>query len=67
MRFSDIAKTFASRGSLSVCLKDLEENEVVKRRVEAEEKPVKVYYSLTEKGRKLGFHISRINTIIREE
>ena len=66
LRFSEIAKTFASRSSLSACLRDLEENKVIRRRVEVDEKPVKVYYSLTERGRRLGFHISKLYRLIRE-
>ena len=64
LRFSEIAKTFASRSSLSSCLKDLEENDIIKRKVVAEEKPVKVYYFLTEKGRQVGLHLDKIRKLV---
>ena len=52
-RFNEIkGSTGASSSTLSRVLEDLEELELVERRVE--ERPIASYYSLTEKGEALG-------------
>jgi len=44
-----LTKLITSRRTLSANLKDLEKEELIKRRIV---KPIQSYYSLTDKGRK---------------
>ena len=66
IRFSELAKLFASRSAVSSCLRDLERNGIIQRRVDIAKKPVKVYYFLTEKGKNIGYHIEKIASILQE-
>jgi DNA-binding HxlR family transcriptional regulator len=52
VRYTDLTKLIASRGTLSANLKELEKEELIKRRV-VTTKPIQTYYSLTEKGQKI--------------
>jgi len=52
VRYTDLTKLIASRGTLSANLKDLEKEELIKRRV-VTAKPIQSYYSLTDKGQKI--------------
>jgi len=52
VRYTDLADLFTSRGTLSVNLKDLEEEKLIQRRV-VTSKPIQAYYSLTDRGREI--------------
>jgi len=62
-RYSDLADLIKSRGTLSLNLKELDEEKLVKRRV-VTTKPVQTYYSLTEKGQKIAKQLSEIREIL---
>jgi DNA-binding HxlR family transcriptional regulator len=64
-RYGDLAKFIASRGTLSMNLKDLEEERLIKRRI-VETKPIQAYYTLTAKGFEITRRLKEIKTIIRE-
>jgi DNA-binding HxlR family transcriptional regulator len=59
VRYTDSTKLIASRGTLSANLKELEKEELVKRRV-VTTKPIQTYYSLTEKGQEIARRLSEI-------
>jgi len=52
VRYTDLTRLIASRGTLSANLKELEKEELIKRRV-VTTKPIQTYYALTEKGQKI--------------
>lgn len=52
VRYSELSKLIASRGTLSLSLKETEEEGLTSRRVVLS-KPVASYYSLTAKGKKI--------------
>lgn len=58
-RYTDLAKLIASRGTLSLSLKELGEEGLIQRRV-VTTKPIQTYYSLTEKGKEIANHIKTI-------
>ena len=49
-RHSELTALMTSRGTLSLNLRELEEEKLIKRRV-AVTKPIQTFYSLTEKGK----------------
>jgi len=59
VRYSDLADLFTSRGTLSLNLRDLEEEKLIQRRIVAS-KPVQAYYSLTEKGKEIAKRMNEI-------
>jgi DNA-binding HxlR family transcriptional regulator len=59
VRYTDLTKLIASRGTLSANLKELEKEELVKRKV-ITTKPIQTYYSLTEKGQEIARRLSEI-------
>lgn len=59
VRYTDLTRLIASRGTLSANLKELEREELVKRRV-VTTKPIQTYYSLTEKGQEVAKRLSEI-------
>ena len=59
VRYMDLADLFTSRGTLSLNLKDLEEEKLIQRRVVAS-KPIQAYYSLTEKGKEIAKRMNEI-------
>ena len=59
VRYTDLADLFTSRGTLSLNLKDLEEEKLIQRRVVAS-KPIQAYYSLTEKGKEIAKRMNEI-------
>ena len=50
VRYSDLVDLVKSRGTLSLNLKDLDEDKLIERKIVAT-KPIQAYYSLTEKGK----------------
>ena len=59
VRYADFAKLIASRGTLSLSLKELGEEELVQRRIETT-KPIQAHYSLTDRGREIATYLSKI-------
>lgn len=63
VRYTDLSNLIPSRGTLSVNLKELEEEELIKRRVVAT-KPIESYYSLSGKGREVATRFNEIQQIM---
>jgi DNA-binding HxlR family transcriptional regulator len=59
VRYADLTKLIASRGTLSLNIKELEEEELIQRRV-VTTKPIQAHYSLTDKGRKIATYFDKI-------
>jgi len=59
VRYSDLTWLIASRGTLSLNIKELEEEGLIQRRVVAT-KPIQAHYSLTDKGREIATHFDKI-------
>jgi len=63
VRYTDLTKLIASRGTLSANLKELEKEELVRRRV-VTTKPIQTYYVLTEKGQEITKRLSKIKGVL---
>ena len=63
VRYTDLTKIITSRGTLSLNLKELEKEELVKRRV-VTTKPIQSYYSLSEKGQEIARRLSEIKDVL---
>lgn len=63
VRYTDLAKLIASRGTLSLNLKELDEEGLIQRRI-VTTKPIQAYYSLTDKGREIATYIEKIKKTI---
>ncbi|MEM3546512.1 MAG: winged helix-turn-helix transcriptional regulator [Candidatus Bathyarchaeia archaeon] len=63
-RYADLLKLIPSRGTLSIILKELDEEGLIKRRVVAS-KPIRTYYSLSEKGRLVAGLLKEAKQIVR--
>jgi len=59
VRYADLAKLIASRGTLSLNIRELEEEGLVQRRV-VTTKPIQAHYSLTNKGKEIATHFDKI-------
>lgn len=59
VRYTDLTKLIASRGTLSLNLKELSEEGLIRRRV-VTTKPIQSHYSLTEKGTEIAIHFDKI-------
>jgi len=59
VRYTDLTKVIASRGTLSINVKELEGEGLIQRRV-VTTKPIQAYYSLTDKGREIATHFGKI-------
>ena len=66
VRYTDLAKLIASRGVLSNNLKSLEKEELLKRTV-INTKPIKTYYSLSEKGKKVASCFNDVKACFPEQ
>jgi DNA-binding HxlR family transcriptional regulator len=65
VRYTDLTKLISSRGTLSANLKELEKEELIKRRV-VTTKPIQTYYSLTEKGQRIAKAFSGVKEAYAE-
>ena len=63
VRYTDLAKLIASRGTLSLSLKELDKEGLIQRRV-VTTKPIQTYYSLTDKGKEIAIHFERIKKML---
>lgn len=59
VRYADLTKLIASRGPLSLNLKELSEEGLIQRRV-ITTKPIQAYYSLIDRGREIATHLDKI-------
>ena len=59
VRYTELARLIASRGTLSLSLKELDKEGLIQRRV-VTTKPIQTYYSLTDKGKEIAIHFERI-------
>jgi len=62
VRYTDLTKLIGSRGTLSLNIKELEEERLIQRRI-LTTKPIQAYYSLTEKGKEIVSLLRKIETI----
>lgn len=58
-RYTDLSKMISSRGTLSLSLKELEQDRLIQRRVVAT-RPIQTYYSLTDLGTTVGAELKAI-------
>lgn len=63
VRYTQLADLIRSRGTLTLCLQELEEDKLVNRRV-VTARPIQAYYSLSEKGQKLGAELLKVKDIV---
>ena len=63
VRYTDLTKLIASRGTLSIIVKELEEEKLIQRRV-VTTKPIQAHYSLTDRGREIASLLSKIEKIL---
>jgi DNA-binding HxlR family transcriptional regulator len=63
VRYADLTKLMASRGTLSLNLKELSEEGLIQRRI-VTTKPIQAHYSLTGKGKQIAIHLDRIQKIV---
>ena len=61
-RYSELAKLIKSRGTLSLNLKDLDEEGLIRRRI-VDSKPIQAYYSLSKKGKETAKRFSEIKKL----
>jgi len=59
VRYTDLTNLIASRGTLSLNLKELDAEGLINRRV-VTTKPIQAYYSLTDKGMEIAKHFGKI-------
>ena len=59
VRYTELARLIASRGTLSLSLKELDKEGLIQRRV-VTTKPIQTYYSLTDKGKEIATHFDKI-------
>ena len=62
-RYAEITKLISSRGTLSLVLKELDQEALIQRRVVIS-KPIQTYYSLTDKGKEIAAKLKEIKEII---
>jgi DNA-binding HxlR family transcriptional regulator len=60
-----VCRARASRGTLSLNIRELEEEELIERRF-VTTKPIQAYYSLTNRGKEIASHFSTIEKTLRE-
>jgi DNA-binding HxlR family transcriptional regulator len=63
VRYTDLTKLIASRGTLSLNIKELEEEGLIRRRI-LTTKPIQAHYGLTEKGVEIASLFSKIKKTI---
>lgn len=60
VRYSELTRLIKSRGALSNAFKELNEEELIQRRIDQRTRPVQSYYSLTKKGRSVAQELSKV-------
>ena len=64
VRYADLTKLIASRGTLSVNLKELSEEGLIQRRI-VTTKPIQAHYSLTDKGKEIAVHLDKARALLK--
>jgi DNA-binding HxlR family transcriptional regulator len=64
VRYADLTRLIASRGTLSLNIRELEEEGLVQRRV-VTTKPIQAHYSLTNKGKEIATHLNKIEKLMK--
>ena len=64
VRYADLTKLIASRGTLSLNIRELEEEGLIQRRV-VTTKPIQAHYSLTDRGREIATHFNKIKKAVK--
>ena len=64
VRYTDLTDLITSRGTLSLNLRELDEEGLIQRRV-VTTKPIQSYYSLTKKGKEVAGIIDELNKAIK--
>ena len=59
VRYTDLTNLISSRGTLSLNIKDLEEERLIQRKI-LMTKPIQAHYSLTKKGTEIASLLSKI-------
>lgn len=59
VRYADLTKLIASRGTLSLNIRELEDEGLIQRRV-VTSKPIQAHYSLTDRGKEVATHFDKI-------
>jgi DNA-binding HxlR family transcriptional regulator len=62
VRYKDLTKLIDSRGTLSLNIKELQEELLIQRSI-LTTKPIQAYYSLTEKGKEIAVLLRKIEKI----
>ena len=62
VRHKDLTRLIGSRGTLSLNIKELQEELLIQRSI-LTTKPIQAYYSLTEKGKEIAFLLRKIEKI----
>lgn len=65
VRYSELAELIQSRGTLSLNLKHLEQEGLIKRRI-VTTKPIQSLYSLSEKGMKIARKLADVRKTLHE-
>lgn len=63
VRYTDLTKLIASRGTLSLNIKELEAEGLIRRRI-LTTKPIQAHYSLTDRGKEIAALLSKIEKIL---
>ena len=65
-RYAELDKLVSSRGTLSLTLKELQEEGLIERRVVVS-RPIQTYYALSKKGKKLAHAVRQMHEIMGQE
>jgi DNA-binding HxlR family transcriptional regulator len=64
VRYADLTKLIASRGTLSLSIRELEEERLIQRRI-VTTKPIEAHYSLTNKGMEVAACFNKIEKTLQ--
>lgn len=65
VRYAEFTKLISSRGTLSLVLKELDQEGLIQRRVVIS-KPIQTYYTLTDRGREIGARLKEVEEALRK-
>ena len=63
VRYADLTKLIASRGTLSLNIRELEEEGLIQRRV-VTTKPIQAHYSLTDRGKEIAVYFNKVEKML---
>jgi len=66
VRYADLTRLIPSRGTLSLNIKELEREDLIRRRVVAT-KPIQAHYSLTDRGREIAVLLDKIKKALETQ